>query len=80
MMRILLAAAVLVGVGSGCVVHGRGGHHRVYGPSIQIEAGHVHSDHCGHYSHGSSWYVKHDHRHGPGCGHAHRGGVWVVVH
>lgn len=81
MKRMMLAAIlILAGAAAGCVVRTDGhGHHRIYGPAVVIGAGHVHSDHCGHFHHGGHWYHSHGHRHGPGCGHHWRGGMWIVV-
>ena len=78
---MIVAAALLAAVTGGCVVHSHGPAHRhhVYGPAVVVGAGHVHSDHCGHYRHGDYWYHSHNHRHGHGCGHVYRGGFWVVV-
>ena len=45
---------------------------------VVIEAGHVHSETCGHYYAGGQWYWAQSHHHGPGCGHVFRGGVWVI--
>lgn len=64
---------------TGCIVARHGRHHHVYGPSVVIGAGHVHSDHCGHFYHGGHWYHSHGHRHVVGCGHVYRGGMWIVV-
>ncbi len=80
MSRLILAAAALVGLATGCVVHGHGpGYvHPVYGPAVSLDVAHVHSDHCGHFHHGGYWYHARGHRHGPGCGHVHRRGVWII--
>ena len=80
MIRAIFAAAALAGLISGCVVHSHGpGHHRVYGPAVYFDAGHVHSVECGHFHHGGYWYVHQGHRHGPGCGHLFRSGIWIVA-
>lgn len=74
MIKILLAT--LPFLAAGCVVHGRSGH--IHGPALSIEAGHVHSDHCGHYSYRGNWHHS-KHVHGHGCGHHYRSGVWVHI-
>jgi hypothetical protein len=75
-MKTLALILVLFGVtvAGGCVV--AAGPH---GEVAVIEAGHVHSEACGHYYYGGRWYYHAHHHHGPGCGHVYRGGVWVWV-
>jgi hypothetical protein len=55
---------------SGCVAP----RHRV----VVIEAGHAHTDHCGHYFHRGRWRFARGHHHGPRCGHHFVGGVWII--
>ncbi|MDZ7266422.1 MAG: hypothetical protein ONB48_03890 [candidate division KSB1 bacterium] len=45
---------------------------------VVIDAGHVHTVHCGHYRHGNRWFYLKGHVHGPRCGHHLVGGVWIV--
>ena len=78
-MMMILAALALTAAATGCVVARHGRHHHVYGPAVTIGAGHIHSDHCGHFHHGGHWYHSHGHRHVAGCGHVYRGGMWIVV-
>jgi hypothetical protein len=63
MMKKLLVAAALLGLGAGCVV----------------EAGHIHSADCGHFQHRGGWHYSPGHIHRDGCGHLLRGGVWVGI-
>ncbi|MEW6302638.1 MAG: hypothetical protein AB1705_04150 [Verrucomicrobiota bacterium] len=82
MKRIVLGLPLLAAtlLGGGCVVHDDGyGYPHVHGPAVHIEAGHVHTAHCGHYHYRGRWHHAHGHVHGPGCGHVVRGGIWVVV-
>jgi len=82
MRNLMLALVALAGGLGGCIIHDHGPygyHHRYYGPAVVVEAGHVHSEYCGHYYYGGSWYISHHHRHGPGCGHVYRSGMWIVV-
>lgn len=80
MQKLMFVGLVLLaGATGGCIVARHGNHHHVYGPAVVIGAGHIHSDHCGHFQHRGAWYHSHGHRHGPGCGHHFRGGFWVVV-
>ncbi|HEX7898793.1 MAG TPA: hypothetical protein VF950_13600 [Planctomycetota bacterium] len=72
MIKLLMLLALPL-FAIGCVVHGHG-----HGPALSIEAGHVHSDHCGHYHYRGGWYHSR-HSHGPGCGHHYRGGMWVHI-
>ncbi|MEK7729508.1 MAG: hypothetical protein AAB354_13925 [candidate division KSB1 bacterium] len=58
---------------AGCVAH----RHR-HAQVVVIEAGHAHSEHCGHYRHGNRWYFVKSHRHGQRCGHHFVGGVWII--
>lgn len=73
-LKLLLASLLLLvtmSMGlSGCVAP----RHRV----VVIEAGHAHTDHCGHYRHGNRWHFKKGHKHGHRCGHHFVGGVWIV--
>lgn len=79
MIKMLLFLA-LPFLAAGCVVHGHGrGRAHVHGPAIAIEAGHVHSEHCGHYHWNGGWYHRGGHVHGHGCGHHYKGGVWVHI-
>ena len=48
---MMLAGAALALAAGGCIVARHGNHHHVYGPAVAIRAGHVHSDHCGHFMH-----------------------------
>jgi hypothetical protein len=70
-LTLFLMIVALAAVG-GCYVEA----HPV-GEVAVIEAGHVHSDTCGHYYYGGRWYYAAHHQHGPGCGHVYRGGIWV---
>jgi hypothetical protein len=74
----LLTIAALPLFAIGCVVHGHGRHGHIHGPAVSIEAGHVHSDHCGHYHWQGRWHHAR-HVHGHGCGHHYRSGVWVHI-
>lgn len=76
-MRLLLVVASVAALG-GCRVVMTPGHIYVkpIHPVVVISAGHVHSDHCGHYYHRGSWHHYEGHRHARGCGHHYRGGRW----
>jgi len=76
---MFVAMGILAGVTGGCVVAPHGDHADVYGPTVAIRVGHVHSDDCGHYQHRSNWHHARDHRHGNNCGHVARGGIWITA-
>ena len=69
---LILAAAMVSVTVPGCVVHGRNGSVAV------IPGGHIHSDHCGHYSDRGTWRHQHNHRHSNSCGHVLISGTWSV--